>query len=469
MTSFSFLIVALLAATKTVDAFSAIAPPQGKNKVLVLVEPSPLTYVSGYANRFQALFKHLDSQQTNFEVVTVDVHSGQKPDSHLGRTVHHTAAVPIPWYNELGLSVDWRFQIGRVIRRMRPDILHVSSPGLLPFPALLYSRLFQIPLLFSYHTHMPIYVRSYVPKFMGLQRGCEWLSWQLIRIFHSMVDATVATSPQIVQEFKDHGIPRCFLWEKGVDTERFHPRFKSQEMRHRITNGNPDDFLIVHVGRLGREKRIDEIKEILHKMDNTRLCIVGHGPYEKQLHKNFAEFGDKVHFTGLLHGDELSQAYASADAFCMPSDSETLGFVVLESMASEVPVVGCNAGGIPHTIRPVENTGSFLVETGDIDGYVEKLKLLQSNVELRQRMGRRSREEMLRWSWEDSMSQLREETYRVAKENKHNRWENRLWRVATLQPLRKRIFGRRRRQQQRTVMGAGDAVPTVVSAKVEDI
>ena len=61
-------------------------------------------------------------------------------------------------------------------------------------------------------------------------------------------------------------------------------------------------------------------------------------------------------------------------------------------MASEVPVVGCNAGGIPHTIRPVENTGSFLVEAGDIDGYVEKLTLLQNDPDLRRRMGKRARE-----------------------------------------------------------------------------
>lgn len=108
-------------------------------------------------------------------------------------------------------------------------------------------------------------------------------------------------------------------------------------------------------------------------------------------------------------------------------------------MASEVPVVGCNAGGIPHTIRPVENTGSFLVEKGDVDGYVEKLTLLQKNPDLRREMGKRAREEMLKWSWEDSMSNLRDQTYHFARASKHNRWENRLWRFVTLHSLRRRI------------------------------
>lgn len=108
-------------------------------------------------------------------------------------------------------------------------------------------------------------------------------------------------------------------------------------------------------------------------------------------------------------------------------------------MASEVPVVGCNAGGIPHTIRPVENTGSFLVEPGDIDGYVEKLTLLQSDPALRHEMGKRAREEMLKWKWEDSMAELRNGVYEMAKANKHRRVENRLWRALTLQPLRQKV------------------------------
>ena len=362
---------------------------------------------------------------------------GTRPTSHLGNAVHHTNAFRLPFYSaELVLSVDWKLKIARVISRMRPDILHVSSPGLIIFAGLFYSRLFQIPIVSSYHTHVPVYVRSYIPRFLGLRRLCEFLTWHIIRIFHSLMDATVVTSPQIQQEFLEHGVPNCFLWEKGIDTERFHPKFQSAEMRARMTNGHPDDFLVVYIGRIGKEKRLTELKDILEGMPaDTRLCIVGHGPFEKQLQKHFAG-NDRVVFTGLLTGDELSAAFASADAFCMPSDSETLGFVVLESMASQVPVVGCNAGGIPHTIRPVESTGSFLVETGDINGYIEKLTLLKNNPELRKSMGIAAREEMLKWSWDDSMAALREQTYKVAKQNYKKRPENRLWRFLTFQKLR---------------------------------
>lgn len=427
--------------------------------------------VSGYANRFQALFRHLHSRDNQFEVITVDVVNKEgtpaRPTSHLGAFVHHTKAVPMPFYDQLGVSFDWKLKIARVIRRMRPDILHVSSPGAIVFAGLFYSRLFQIPLVSSYHTHIPVYVRSYVPKFLGLRWLCEKLVWMLIGYFHSFMDATVVTSPQIQQEFIDHGIPKCFLWEKGIDTERFHPKHYSEEMRDRMTNGHPDDFLIVYVGRLGREKRLKELKAILNGMpSNARLCIVGHGPHEKELRKHFAE-SDRTVFTGLLQGEELSAAFASADAFCMPSDSETLGFVVLESMASEVPVVGCNAGGIPHTIRPVENTGSFLVEPGDIDGYIKRLKLLQDNPLLRKRMGKTAREEMLKWRWDDSMAALREQIYQVAVENKKNRFENRLWRKLTFHNWRQ---NRRLNKERKSafVVGGGGAINGAVCAKVDD-
>merc|ERR1712232_179401 len=98
--------------------------------------------------------------------------------------------------------------------------------------------------------------------------------------------------------------------------------------------------------------------------------------------------GTKTHFTGQMSGDALSQAFASADAFVMPSDSETLGFVVLEAMASGVPVVGANAGGIPDIID--DGNTSFLVPVGDTDAYVERLTQLQDK-KFRGEMGARAR------------------------------------------------------------------------------
>lgn len=183
-----------------------------------------------------------------------------------------------------------------------------------------------------------------------------------------------------------------------------------------MSDGNPDDFLMVYIGRLGAEKRIKDIRPMLSKIPNSRLCIIGKGPQEDELKVYFK--GTNTVFTGQMGGDELSSAFASADAFVMPSDSETLGFVVLESMASGVPVVGANAGGIPSIID--DNKTGFLVEPGDINTFVDRLKQLQ-NKEFRTKMGKEARTEAERWGWEAATSVLRNIQYERALINFHSR------------------------------------------------
>ena len=280
------------------------------------------------------------------------------------------------------------------------------------FAALFYARVMCIPLVVSYHTHLP----SYAINYLGFIPGIEKFAWDLLRWVHSRADLTLVTSPQMKEQLVAEGIPRVDVWRKGIDTERFNPKFKSAEMRERMTEGNPDDFLMVYVGRMGAEKRLKDIKPMLAKMPNARLCLVGAGPQLEELQEYFK--GTKTKFMGQMSGDELSQAFASADAFVMPSDSETLGFVVLESMASGVPVVGANAGGIPSLIKNEKD--GFLVEPGDIDGFVERMKQLQ-DVKFREEMGKESRAEAERWGWEAATSVLRNIQYERALINFHSR------------------------------------------------
>ncbi len=278
--------------------------------------------------------------------------------------------------------------------------------------AIFYARTMCIPLVMSYHTHLP----SYAINYLGFIPGIEKFAWELLRFAHSRADLTLVTSPQIQQELIDNGIPRVDVWRKGIDTERFDPKFRNAEMRNLMTDGNPDDFLMVYVGRLGAEKNIKDVRDILERMPNARFAVVGKGPQKEELEKYFE--GTKTVFLGQRSGDELSQAFASADAFIMPSDSETLGFVVLESMASGVPVVGCNAGGIPSIITSEKD--GFLVENGDIDGYVKRLKQLE-NKEFCKNMGKTARAEAERWGWEAATSVLRNVQYEKAMVNFHSR------------------------------------------------
>lgn len=379
--------------------------------------------MSGYANRFNEMLRYLEKAGDSVEVLTTDdlkTHDGLSadekkvlPKEKFGFKIEHTQGFRFPLYNHIVLSFDLPEMKGlRMLERFRPDIIHATSPGFLIVAAILYGRIMRIPVMLSYHTHLPIYARNYIkhPFF-------EELAWKLIRWMHNRADLTLVTSPQIRDELVANGVERVDVWRKGIDTVRFQPTFKSHEMRMKMTDGNPDDFLMVYVGRLGAEKRLKDIRAMLERIPNARLCIVGGGPQSDELRTYFAD--TPTVFTGQISGDDLSSAFASADTFIMPSDSETLGFVVLESMASGVPVVGAKAGGIQNLIHDGED--GYLCEVGNTDMYVDRLMRLKNDKALREKMGKTARAEAERWSWEAATSVLRNIQYERALVNFHMR------------------------------------------------
>jgi glycosyltransferase involved in cell wall biosynthesis len=175
-------------------------------------------------------------------------------------------------------------------------------------------------------------------------------------------------------------------------------------MRHRLTQGHPEDPLLVYVGRLSAEKGIDRIKPVLEAIPNARLALVGDGPYREELETLFA--GLPVYFVGYLQGEELGAAYASADAFVFPSLTETLGLVVLEAMAAGCPVIAANAGGIPDIVTDGEN--GFLFEPENDRGAIEATQRLLANQLEREKIRRAARQEAERWGWSAATRQLRD-------------------------------------------------------------
>ena len=182
----------------------------------------------------------------------------------------------------------------------------------------------------------------------------------------------------------------------------------------KLSNGNPEAPLLVYVGRLGMEKKIASLKTVLDRCPEARLALVGDGPERAELEKVFADY--PVVFTGTMQGDALSAAYASADIFVMPSDSETLGFVVLEAMASGIPIVGVAAGGLVDLIDS-GNTGFLVSNTDGMEEFTTKVKELIENVSLRKDMGVAARAWSEGWSWESATSKLRNIQYRTAIRN----------------------------------------------------
>lgn len=379
-------------------------------KIALLFEPTPFNYVCGYSNRYNEMLRYIKKAGDDVSILTTD----DKPDppkEAFGYPISTTLGFRFPLYNHVCVTFDLPELKGlRLMEKFRPDIIHITSPGFLLFAALIYARVMRVPLIMAYHTHLP----NYAKKYLGYIPRIEDFAWFLVRFAHSRADLTLTTSPQMKKELEEHGIKRIDVWRKGIDTVRFDPKFKSAETRKMMTDGHPDDFTLVYVGRLGAEKRVMDIKPILEKLGpKTRLCIVGDGPQAAELRKHFE--GTNTVFTGQITGDDLSSAFASADAFVMPSDSETLGFVVLESMASGVPVVAAEAGGIPDIIDH-ERT-SYLAEPGNTDKFVEYLKKIRDDKAGAEQMKLECRKEVEKFSWEAATSVLRNVQYPMAMQN----------------------------------------------------
>lgn len=321
---------------------------------------------------------------------------GVPPDRYAGHAVVAVPGVPFrPWYPELFLGMP-RPRLGRELDAFGPDVVHVMNPVVLGLWGTALAKQRNLPLLSSYHTDITQYAKHLRLSFLSRP------SRIFLRDVHNQAHVNLCTSMPMVKSARALGIDRVRLWPKAVDTELFHPSKRSAEMRARLTDGESDKPLMVYVGRLSHEKRLDWLYAPVHQLEGVRLAFVGSGPAERFLKERFA--GTPTVFMGYLSGEDLAAAYASADVFAFPSDTETLGFVAMEAMASGVPAVGARAGGIPDVIRHDQNGRMFT--PGDLGDLTEQIGALLFDAELRNRLGRQARRDMERHGWRGATETL---------------------------------------------------------------
>ncbi|KAG1669900.1 hypothetical protein FOA52_002426 [Chlamydomonas sp. UWO 241] len=380
-----------------------------KHKVAIFVEPSPFSHVSGMKNRFECLIKCLRDAGDEVVVYTPDANP---PPEFCGAKVVSVLGFKLPFYSSPTLLLSPALSVFVLARLLvsRPSVIHASSPGLMVFAATLYAKLLRIPLVVSYHTHIP----EYIPKYTW--EGLVHPMWSIIRWCTRASDLTLVTSAAMKNELTKNLCRNKSIdvWMRGVDTEVFNPGFRSAEMRARMTGGHSDAPLMVYVGRLGSEKNLAAIKTIMAGLPaatGARMAFVGDGPQRSELEALYA--GEPVVFMGMLKGRELSEAYASADIFVMPSETETLGFVVLEAMASGLAVVSVAAGGLTDILNKPGVTG-HLYPQGEYAKAAELIAGLVADPKSRDAMATAARSEVEKFGWSAATKVLREQQYERA-------------------------------------------------------
>lgn len=223
--------------------------------------------------------------------------------------------LPCPTYPEIRLSLPGYNYIGQRMRDVRPDAVHIATEGPLGWMTRSHCMRKGIPFTTSFHTRFPDYLsrRFFMPE--------SW-TWSMLRGFHNAGAGTMVATPSLSRELESRGFERILPWTRGVDTDLFRPR----DVRR-----FSDEPVFLYVGRVAIEKNIEAFLNA--DLPGSKV-VVGDGPQLEELRSRFPD----VTFTGKRTGEDLAECYASADVFVMPSKTETFGIVILEAMASGLPV-----------------------------------------------------------------------------------------------------------------------------------
>jgi len=223
--------------------------------------------------------------------------------------------VAMPSYPDLRLALPGRANIARLIADARPDSIHIATEGPIGLLVRRYCRQHQLPFTTSFHTRFPEYISARLPI------PESWI-WAALRWFHGASQAVMAATPALAGELRARGFRNVVLWPRGVDAGQFHPRA--------VDLGLPRPVFLC-VGRVAVEKNLEAFLEL--DLPGTKV-IVGDGPARAALARNYP----RAVFLGARHGEQLAEAYAAADVFVFPSKTDTFGLVLLEALASGLPV-----------------------------------------------------------------------------------------------------------------------------------
>lgn len=229
-------------------------------------------------------------------------------------------SVPMPSYPEIRLAVTGPGAIERRLDAVKPDCVHIATEGPLGQAMRRVCLRRGVPFTTSFHTRFPDYLADRLPF---PRRWTSDFAWAWLRRFHAPSAAVLAATPTLAVELDDRGFRNVRLWPRGVDANLFRPRPP-------VALGLPRPIFLT-VGRLAVEKNLDAFLSL--DLPGTKV-VVGDGPAREKLARRYP---DAV-FLGPKHGEALAEIYASADVFVFPSHTDTFGLVLLEALASGVPV-----------------------------------------------------------------------------------------------------------------------------------
>ncbi len=314
-------------------------------------------------------------------------------------------SVRFPPYPAIRLSLPIGGDVGRALDAFCPDLVHVATEGPLGIVGRRAALARGLPLVTSFHTDFPRYAARYLGQWAvrPIQR--------YLRRFHAPAFVTQTPSQTTRDELAALGFGHPVVWGRGVDTRLFHPERRSEERRAGFgaTASRP---LVLHVSRLAVEKDVATLVSAFRLAraalgEGARFVIAGDGP-EGGMVRAALPFAS--HY-GFIDRVRLADLYADSDLFIFPSPTETCGLVVLEAMASALPVITSDQGGVRENVR--DGLNGMMVPAGSAAHFAAATVMLAQDPSRRAAMATAARAFAVARDWERELDAL-EPIYRDA-------------------------------------------------------
>ena len=304
---------------------------------------------------------------------------------------------PLPGYETLDMRVPSLTQVLAFVERAQPDVIHVATPGPVGLCGLAAAKTLGLPLVGSYHTELGPYALHLTRDLLVAEAFDRYVDW-----FYRQCALVLGPTAAVADALAQRGMTTS-VWGRGVDTDRFTPARRDEALRARLLGDGT--VLLLFVGRLSAEKRVDVLLDAFARlgaaMPGARLVLAGEGPSRADFEER-APAGTT--FLGELHGDELATLYASADAFCFPSTTDTFGQVILEAAASGLPAAAAAAGGALELVH--DGRTGLLAPPDDPLALAAAIRELATFPDRRRRFGEAARAAALDRTWQRSFDEL---------------------------------------------------------------
>jgi 1,2-diacylglycerol 3-alpha-glucosyltransferase/glucuronosyltransferase len=257
--------------------------------------------------------------------------------------------VPMPSYPEIRLALALPGAIGAKAAATGSDAVHIATEGPIGFAVRRWCLAIGRPFTTAFHTRFPEYLAARVPV-------PPKLVYALLRRFHNAGCGCMVAAETLKAQLARRGFTHLMRWSRGVDAELFRPRPEAPGL-------DLPRPIALYVGRVAIEKNVRAFLDL--DLPGSKI-VVGDGPAFASLRREYPA----VRFMGVLTGDALARVYAGADVFVFPSRTDTYGIVLLEALASGVPVAAYPVSG------PADVIGSSDIGVLDEDLRVATLAAL---------------------------------------------------------------------------------------------